>query len=305
MNITLFFILAFMFIAILSIIIWIIIDSKKNRVYPEFGDYMIFESIGRGGMAVILRAKNKILNTIVAVKVLDVALMNDKDLVYKFLKEGENLERINSQFPDSPVVKAIEYSHPQSNGPYFIAMDYLKGVDLLKIMKTNKIPLLKTKLYIVKEVARALQASHSLKIYHRDIAPDNVIINGDQVTLIDFGIAKQEFSDYRTQDNAIAGKPYYMSPEQGAGQTIDEKTDIYSLGAVLYYLVEGKPPYDAQNPIEILKMHQKNPIPEITAPIPNDLKSFIKKMLAKKPGERPDAMEVVNKMESFLKQGVN
>ena len=304
MNVLLFLIFVFIIVMVLIVILLVFLHLRKTVMQRNFGDYTLLGIIGRGGMATIYRAKNRVLNLPVAVKILDQALMGDRDLVYKFLKEGENLERINTEFPDSPVVKTLEYSHPKSDGPYFIVMDYLRGSNLLQITKTRPIPDLKTKLYIIKEVARALQNSHSLKIFHRDIAPDNIILNGNTVTLIDFGIAKQEFSDYRTMDGAIAGKPYYMSPEQCSASEINEKTDIYSLGAVLYYLVEGKPLYESKNPIEIMKMHQKKPVPEIEEDIPEDLKSFIYIMLAKKPEARPSAQEVLSKMQFFMEQGV-
>ncbi len=289
------------FLVLLSVILclfYIILSRKKSG--KCFGDYSQFKSIGKGGMATIYCAKNKILKRIVVVKVMDSGLMKDKDLVYKFLKEGENLQRINERFPDSPVVKVLEYSHPSSTGPYFIAMEYLSGINLLQAIKSGNIPSLKGQIFILKEVARALHASHSLGILHRDISPDNIIINQNKVTLIDFGIAKQEFSEYRTLHGALVGKPFYMSPEHSAGKMVDDKTDIYSLGAIWFYMLERRPIYDSPNIIDILKMHQECPIPEITASIPQDIMLFIRQMLHKTPSARPDAREVVSRMEYFL-----
>ncbi|MGE5341122.1 MAG: serine/threonine-protein kinase [Candidatus Omnitrophota bacterium] len=278
-------------------------NSQRGVSYPKFGDYSNLTFIGKGGMATIYRAKNKTLKCIVAIKMMDQSLMNDKDLATKFLKEGENLEKINDKFPNSPVVKALEYSLRQSPGPYFIAMEYLKGPNLLQIIKTGKRLPVKSQLHIIKEVARGLQAAHSLGIYHRDIAPDNIIVDGDHVTLIDFGIAKQEFSDYRTMNQDIVGKPFYMSPEHSAGKTVDDKTDIYSLGAVLFYLLEGRPMYDDKNLVAILKMHQEAPIPPINSPIPKDLKNFITLMLDKDSERRPNAGQVIEQIQYFLDRG--
>jgi len=290
-----FFLLAFMLIILIVVII-----RRKSR--NRLGDYIEMEMIGKGGMSIIYRAKNRILKRYVAVKVMDEIMMKDRDLVHKFLSEGRNIAIINKKYPDSPVVKVLEYSDHESDPPYFIAMEYLEGMSVLKKMKTNQKPDLYTRLHIIKEVARALQAAHSLHIIHRDIAPDNIIINGRTVTLIDFGIAKQEFSNYRTQSGAIVGKPLYMSPEQCADQKITSKSDIYSLGAVLFFLLEEKPMYDSRNPYEILKMHRDcNQPPEVTKPLPGDLKDFLKRMLDKDPRNRPDATDVVKKMVFIMK----
>ena len=302
---TLFLIVLLVFLALVVWMLFLLVIRRSSSERGNtFGDYTLLEIIGRGGMATIYRAKNRILKRIVAVKVLDQSLINDADLVYKFLKEGENLARINTRCPDSPVVKALEYGYHSAISSYFISMQYLQGINLLDMIKAQQPIDLKTKLYIIKEVARAMHSSHTLKIFHRDISPDNIFVNGNKVTLIDFGIAKQEFSKYRTMHRAILGKPYYMSPEQSLGERITGKSDVYSLGAVLFYLLEGKPLYESKNPIEIMKMHEKEPVPAINAPIPGELKNFIYNMLAKEPGTRPNAKEVADTMKLFINRGV-
>jgi serine/threonine-protein kinase len=292
-------------VMILTVLVLVIVLSRKLPLgSTRFGDYILQEMIGKGGMASIYYAKNRILKRTVAVKILDQALMRDRDLVYKFLKEGENLAKINSEFPGSPVVKVLEYSHSSSDWPYFISMEYLKGATLWRLLESKKIFPLKAKLYIIKEIARALHCSHALKIYHRDVSPDNIFISGNTVTLIDFGIAKQEFSDYRTLDGRIAGKPYYMSPEQGAGKVVSDKSDIYSLGVVLYYMLEGNHPFKSSNHIELMKMHQTCPVPDIKHPIQPGLRNLLYQMLSKEPDARPDALDVVNKLDYLMQQKV-
>lgn len=291
-------------LSIIGLFFLALIRKQPAATSRHFGDYTHLKVIGNGGMATIFRAKNKLLKRTVAVKIMHSGLMKDVDLVHKFLEEGKNLAKINKEFPNSPVVKVLEYSHPKSSGPFFIAMEYLNGMNLLQVIKAGNVLQLRTKLHIIREVARALHVSHSFGIYHRDIAPDNIMIDGNDVTLIDFGIAKQEFSAYRTMQLDIVGKPFYMSPEHGAGKQIDEKTDIYSLGAVFFFLLEGRPMYDANNIVDILRMHQESPVPDITHPIPGELKSFIVQMLDKKPAARPTAYDVAAKMEAFLARGI-
>lgn len=290
-------------VMLLAVLVLLLAISRKlSPGSIRFGDYILLEMIGKGGMAAIYSARNRILKKTVAVKILDQAFMQDRDLVYKFLKEGENLAKINIEFPGSPVVKVLEYSHPSSDGPYFISMEYLKGSTLWWVLNTKKAFTLKTKLHITKEIARALHCSHTLKIYHRDVSPDNIFVDGNSVTLIDFGIAKQEFSNYQTMDGRLAGKPYYMSPEQCAGKVVSGKSDIYSLGVVLFYMLEGNHPYVSSHQIELMKMHQFWPVPEVTQPIPPGLKDLLYRMLAKEPDARPDALEVVKQLDYFMQQ---
>lgn len=290
-------------IMVLAVLGMVLALSRKMPTSSiRFGNYIFLEMIGKGGMAAIYSTKNRILKKTVAVKMLDRALMRDRDLVYKFLKEGENIAKINNEFPGSPVVRVLEYSHPASNGPYFISMEYLKGSTLWWILNSKKTLTLKAKLYIIKEIARALHCSHTLKIYHRDVSPDNIFVNGNIITLIDFGIAKQEFSDYRTMDGRIVGKPYYMSPEQCSGKVVDGKSDIYSLGVVLFYLLEGNHPYESSNPVELMKMHQEWPVPEVVHNISSDLRNLLYLMLSKDPDSRPDALEVIKQLNNLIQQ---
>ncbi len=304
MKITLIFtiILAIILVVILFLMFFLLGRSLKMS---NFGDYKLMEVIGKGGMATIYKARNRVLRMIVAVKVMDPVLISDNELTYKFLKEGENLARINTKYPQAPIVKALEYglNKTRAGSYYFIAMEFLKGKDLLNVIKSEDALNLNAKLYIIKEVAHALAASHALQIYHRDIAPDNIFIDGKNIRLIDFGIAKQEFSDYRTLDGAIAGKPYYMSPEQCAGKAINDRSDIYSLGSVMYYFLEGKPLFAARNPLEIMKMHQMYPVPQLKTPVPESVSNLLYRMLDKNPNSRPDARQVKAQLEAFLKPG--
>jgi serine/threonine-protein kinase len=253
------------------------------------------EKIGYGGMATIYKARHRVLKKTVALKIIDKELLKDKDLVQKFFMEGEAIEKINNAFPDAPVVKVIEYGSDRhkTNGIPYISMEYLKGSSLIKLIQKNRISNLKQKFFIMREIARALDASHQLQIFHRDISPDNVIIGNGRITLFDYGIAKQELNVYKTLDGSIAGKPIYMSPEQCASRQVTDKSDIYSLGVIFYYLVEGRPPFYAKNPVDIMNRHQKKLPPALKTDISPGIKKLISAMLSKSPQKRPSANEVV------------
>jgi serine/threonine protein kinase len=278
------------------LLVWV---YKRLANLGTFGDYQLLEKIGRGGMAIIYKARHRVLKKTTALKIMDSNLLEDKDLVKKFFMEGEAIQKINQSFPDAPVVRVSEYGCDsiKTKGIPFIAMEYLRGDSLIKLIRKNKIPNLKQKYFIIKEIARALDASHQLKIFHRDISPDNVIIWGNRITLFDFGIARQELGVYKTLDGSIAGKPIYMSPEQCAGKQVTEKSDIYSLGIIFYYLLEGQPPFYDKNPVEIMNRHQQKLPPALKTDVSPGIKKTISAMLSKSPKSRPSADEVVQLLD--------
>jgi predicted Ser/Thr protein kinase len=262
--------------------------------------YVIQTIIGRGGMSTVHRAHDKTNGTTVALKIMDPALVQDADLLKKFLREGEVLELINHRYPDAPVVRVIDYGREleRADGTPFIAMEFLRGRDLL-CYATKQRPLpTACVLIIVKEVSRALAAAHAEGIYHRDLSPDNIIITGDsgapEVRVIDFGVARHEYTSVGTLDGSITGKPPYMSPEQCRGEKVDARSDIYSLGVVLYTLLVGSPPFAAANPLEVMRQHVSDPLPPLPASIPATLREITYRMLEKDPEKRfPSVLELL------------
>jgi tRNA A-37 threonylcarbamoyl transferase component Bud32 len=286
-------------IVVVFVLVWIM---KSSRSLGMLGKFNLLKVIGKGGIATIYKAKDTAVKKIVALKVMDHDLIRDADLVYKFFSEGEAISKINEKFPDAPVVEVFDYGRDKekSLGVPYIAMELLKGDSLLKLIKENGSASESHKLYIAREVARALTAAHKLKIFHGDITPDNIIVNGDRVTLIDFGVAVQEHDTYKNMDASITGKPVYMSPEQSAGQQIDDKSDVYSLGIILFFMFSGSPPFISKNPHEIIKMHQKNPIPEIKLPVSPAVKKMIYGMLEKDPTKRPKATRLEKTLDKLI-----
>ena len=281
-----------------AIFITLLKASKKNRI---IGKFELVKIIGTGGIATIYEAKDKMEKKTVALKILNNALRNDADIVTKFYREGEILSQINEAFPNAPVVKVFDYREREKFlGIPYISMQLVKGDNLLKLMKGKKELTVEYKLYIAREVVEGLIAVHKLEISHGDITPDNIIVNGKMVILIDFGIAVDEYSSIKNMDTSLMGKPVYMSPEQCAGIRIDEKSDIYSLGIILFLMFHGTPPFTAKNPAEIMNMQRESPLPEMDPRVPTDIKEMIVRMLNKEPGNRPGAIELGEILDQLI-----
>ncbi len=299
------FILGVVFLVIILISVFIVISVVNKKTRKNFGRFILKDLLGKGGMALVYTAYDPKIKKEVALKLMDTGLLKDKDLVEKFIREGQAISRINQQYPEAPVVKVFEFGRLGSNPviPY-IVMEKLKGVSLLDEFKKKGKFEPRRAIWIVKRIAEALMATHKTGVYHRDVTPDNVILirtgTREDIRLIDFGVAKHEYTSYKTLDGSIAGKPPYMSPEQCKGQKITAKSDIYSLGIIFYMLLEGKPPYSSSNPLEIMKMHENSPIPELTIDIDSKIKALVKMMLAKKPEERPDSVLIITNLELFI-----
>lgn len=287
------------------IIVIIVFFFNKNNGNEKFGRFKLNGLLGKGGMAIVYNAydpKNKMQ---VALKLMDIGLLKDRDLVEKFIREGQAISKINQSFPQAPVVKVFEFGNLGSNPiiPY-IVMEKLNGVSLLDEFKKRGRFDQQRALWVIKRISDALYAAHKNGVYHRDVTPDNVLMikasGREDIRLIDFGVAKHEYTSYKTLDGSIAGKPPYMSPEQCKGQKAGPKSDIYSLGIILFMLLEGKPPFSSTNPLEIMKMHENNSIPKLSISVNKRVKNLMISMLSKNKNERPDAEMVSKRAEKFL-----
>jgi tRNA A-37 threonylcarbamoyl transferase component Bud32 len=299
-------ILLFVFIAVIGVTVLVLIFILVRvlsgaRAMGRFGDYQLLKPIGKGGMAAIYKARWMKTNQLVALKVMDAGLMHDKELVLKFFSEGKIVSEINKKFPDAPVIRVYEYGRDRVKtlGIPYIAMEFFEGTSLSQIITTNRIDL-KEKIRIVMEVARALGAAHQLGIFHRDITPDNILIKGKHVRLIDFGIAEESFNPNNEITDSVTGKPIYMSPEQCAAKGVNGKSDIYSLGVILYFWITGHPPFYAKNHLEVMRMHQEVPVPPLDREIPANLDGLITAMLDKNPALRPSADELYEALKKII-----
>jgi tRNA A-37 threonylcarbamoyl transferase component Bud32 len=299
-------ILLFVFIAVIGVtalvLIFILLRVLSGaRAMGRFGDYQLLKPIGKGGMAAIYKARWMKTNQLVALKVMDASLMHDKELVLKFFSEGKIVSEINKKFPGAPVIRVLEYGRDRIKtlGIPYITMEFFEGTSLSHIITATRIDL-QEKIHIIMEVARALGSAHQLGIFHRDITPDNILINGKDVRLIDFGIAEESFNPNTELTDSVTGKPIYMSPEQCAAKGVNGKSDIYSLGVIFYFWVSGHPPFYAKNHLEVMRMHQEVSVPPIDREIPANLNALITAMLDKDPELRPSADELYENLKKMI-----
>lgn len=241
--------------------------------------FTIIEELNRGSMGIIYKARDKILDEIVALKVLNDYLTQDPKAVERFKREARAARKISH-----PNIVRI-HDLFENNNMKFISMEYIEGTDLKSIISEKKrIP--EDEIFIIlKQICDALSYAHKLNIIHRDIKPANIMINKDNmIKITDFGIAKILKTDDTTKSGtAVIGTPLYMSPEQIVGETIDARSDIYSLGIMLYEMHVGSPPFYQGN---IEYHHIYTPIPPLPEETSKTLREIIEKSLKKKPEER-------------------
>lgn len=197
----------------------------------------------------------------------------------RFLQEHEIVSRV--RHPSVVRLHDLGVSHQHA----YLVMEYFRAGDLRRRMRAGLTP--RQALAAARDIARALEAIHAAGVLHRDLKPGNVMLRDDgSLALIDFGLAKHPEVDLEVTDHgAILGTPHYMSPEQGHGEPIDERSDLYSLGVVLFEMLTGQKPYVAENPMAIIYQHRKAPIPQLP-PALQPLQPLLERLLAKAPPQR-------------------
>lgn len=258
------------------------------------GRYELIEKIGDGGMAVVYKAKDRLLNRYVAVKILRPEFTRDAQFIESFRKESQAAAGL--QHPNIVNV----YDVGKEGNIYFIVMELIDGRPLSDIIEENGPLDYRHVIEIGKQVAAALSLAHKNHIIHRDVKPHNIMITKDGIAkLADFGIAKAISSATivnKEEGGQVMGSVHYFSPEQARGKYVDEKSDVYSLGIVLYEMLTGEVPFDGENPVEIALMHINEdikPPSEVIENVPPALEKIILKATDKIQSNRYEDAEAM------------
>ena len=261
----------------------------QNIIGQSLGRYQILEQLGEGGMATVYKAYDTRLDRYVAIKVIRNDLFGPT-LLERMLKRFEREAKALAKLSHPNIVKVLDYG--EHNGAPYLVLEYLPGGTLKGQVMGRPIPWQEA-VRLLLPIAGALDYAHEQKIIHRDVKPANILLTEKgQPMLSDFGIAKilemkEEFT--LTGSGTGIGTPEYMAPEQGMGKEVDARTDIYSLGIVLYELVTGRKPYTADTPMAVVLKHMTDPLPrprQYIADLPDIVERVLLKALAKDPQDR-------------------
>lgn len=263
------------------------------------GRYEILEKIGGGGMALVYKAKCRLLNRYVAVKILRSEFTNDEEFVKKFKRESQAAASLSH-----PNIVGI-YDVGMEDDIYYIVMEYIKGQTLKELIKSKGALGIELATNISLQIASALEHAHANHIVHRDIKSHNIMIKDDYtVKVTDFGIARAVSSTTITNTGNIIGSVHYFSPEQARGGYTDEKSDIYSLGVVMYEMVTGRIPFEGETPISVALKHiQEEPKKprNINSKIPKSLEDIILKAMEKDVNKRYSSVtEIIADLKQSL-----
>lgn len=259
--------------------------------------YEITELIGEGGMADVYKANDTTENKIVAVKILKKEFAENEEFLRRFRNESKAIALLSHQ----NIVKVFDVGFTDVQ---FIVMEYIDGITLKQFIEKEKVVSWKDSVHVIIQILRALQHAHKKGIVHRDIKPQNIMMLDDgTIKVMDFGIAKFAREDGKTATDQAIGSVHYISPEQASGKLTNEKSDIYSVGVMLYEMLTGQKPFDTDNPVSVAVMHMQNqatPPREINPDIPEQLEAIIIKAMEKEPKMRfASAADMIKAIEEF------
>lgn len=268
----------------------------------DFGDYELLAEIARGGMGVVYKARQKRLNRTVAVKMILAGQLADEDDVRRFLTEAEAAAGL-----DHPGIVPV-YESGEIEGQQFFSMGYVEGQSLAALLAEGPLPPPHAA-ELLANVADAVHYAHERGVIHRDLKPGNILLDlGGHPRVTDFGLAKRVTGDSGlTRSGQTLGTPSYMPPEQASGKldAIGRAADVYSLGAVLYATLTGRPPFQAATPLDtILQLLDQEPVTprQLNTGVPRDLETIALKCLEKEPHKRyPTARELSDELQRFLR----
>src|SRR5205085_1372867 len=261
-------------------------DTLIDSVFD--GRYRIIRKLGAGGMANVYLAEDQELGRRVAIKILDDRHAADDSFIERFRREAKNAAGLSH-----PNIVSI-YDRGEAEGTYYIAMEYLSGRSLKELIVSRGPTPVRIAIDYTRQILAAIGFAHRNGIVHRDIKPHNVVVDADgRLKVTDFGIARSGASQM-TEVGSIIGTAQYLSPEQAKGAPVDQRSDVYSVGIVLYEMLTGQVPFTGDTPLEIAMKHLSEiprPPSELRPEVPHDLDSVVLRVLAKDPAERYQSAE--------------
>lgn len=245
--------------------------------------YKVLQELGEGGMAVVYKGHDLLLNRFVTIKILRDEYTRDEDFVRRFRQEARSVASLSH-----PGIVSV-FDVGCEDGVNYLVMEYVEGQNLKSLIQKGQVSLSLT-LLIARDVCEALEHAHNRGIVHRDVKPHNILVTeSGRAKLTDFGIARTVGGTTLAATRAFLGSVQYISPEQARGEPADARSDIYSLGAVLYEMLTGRPPFTGDNPVAVAIKHiQENPPPitKLNPEVPAPLAAVVEKAMAKNPGLR-------------------
>jgi len=257
------------------------------------------ELVGSGGMSSVYRARDRLLERNVAIKILHEHYSRDDDYVERFRREA----RAAAKLSHPNIVTVIDRG--EADGRQYIVFEYVDGQNLKQLVQSRGRLPVRNALELGVEIGRALAFAHAQGLVHRDVKPQNVLLGGGDVKVTDFGIARSlDVNVGLTQTGTVLGTSEYISPEQAMGREVDERTDVYSLGVVVYELLAGAPPYTGDSFVAVAMKHVSDPVPSIAQArpdVPLRVDAALQRAMAKDPDDRFQSMdELVAELEGCL-----
>jgi serine/threonine-protein kinase len=275
------------------------VSEQRKRVLAD--RYELEEVLGQGGMARVFKGNDRVLSRTVAVKVLSPQFAGDEQFVARFRREAQAAAALNH-----PNIVSV-YDTGSQGDVHYIVMEYVEGRTLRDVIRQEGPLLPERASEIAEAVSSALAAAHEAGLVHRDIKPGNIMITRDgEVKVMDFGIARTSTGDTLTQTASILGTASYLSPEQAQGESVDARSDIYSLGCVLYEMLTARAPFSGDSPVAIAYKHvRESPVPpaRLNPDVPPSLESVVMKCMAKNPVNRYQSAEELREDLERVRRG--